>query len=136
VHRPDHGVRNDGTSRCNGLLTLGRAYKPYCFVALTTQDLADGTLRNLHGTEILGGPIKVEPGVLGLGRRKADIRSAESDSDDNPHVEPALQRRKRKDVVSKGGYEAKRLVVLDLPLLSSYSGFESKIRELFRGFDV
>ena len=105
-------------------------------MALTTKDLADGALRNLHGAEILGRPIRVEPRRPGLSRREANSRSAEPNSNDKFHVDTALQRQKRTDAVDICGYEPKRLFVLDLPVLSSYYGFDKKIRELFRGFEV
>jgi hypothetical protein len=136
VHRSQHKVCNDGTSCRNGLLNLGRENKQYCFVALTTKDLADGALRNLHGAAILGRPIMVEPRRPGLSRREANNRIAESTSNHKFHVDTALQRQKRTDAVDSWGYEATRLLVLDLPVLTSYYGFDRKIRELFQGFNV
>ncbi len=136
MHRSNHGVTNDRTCHYNCLLTLGRANKPHCFVALTTKDLADGALRNLHGAEILGRPIRVEPRRPRLSRREAYNRSAESDLNYKTHVDTALQRQKRSDAVESWGYEATRLLVQDLPVLSSYYGFDRKIRELFQGFNV
>lgn len=117
---------------------MDRAIKPYCFVALTTKDLADGALRNLHGAEILGRSIRVELGVSGLNRREANNGSAKSNSNSKSHVEPTPQRQKRTNTVNNQGYnkKARRLIVLGLPQLLSFDGFEKQVRDLFQDFKV
>lgn len=131
-----HGVSNNRRCHYKRLLTSGRANKPYCFVAFTTEDLADGALRNLQGVKILGRPIRVEPRRLGPNRREGYNRNAESSWNDKTHVDTALHTPEDSGAVDNRSYEATHLLVLDLPVLSSYYGFATEIRELFRGFNV
>jgi RNA recognition motif-containing protein len=110
----------------------------YCFIDFTSSDLAQSVMEEYSGKDFMGRALKVKPGVrstTSANRQATTEKSPLSRREANPLFQ---DRWRTEDVekVNKAGEEGRRLYVGGLPRFKDQFVTDSKVRELFQGFNV
>ncbi|KAH0542298.1 hypothetical protein FGG08_003325 [Glutinoglossum americanum] len=114
----------------------------YCFVELETKEHADRVMSELNGTELLGRPLKIGPGVAKssasrerpLGRRGGKSENREGGSP--PFVFDRWKRTDAADHWHGVSDKGRRLYVGGLPRMPDQRTVDDEIRKLFQDFTI
>ena len=111
----------------------------YGFVEVATKKQADRAMLELNGTEFLGRPVKVGPGVARSRNKRPREELDQRAHNPRNNTRPVFDRWTRTDAPDHWkGYteQGRRLFVGGLPRMPDHHTVNADVRELFKGYSV